>query len=151
MKLSDACYFILISVIGTSIDLRYLTLESGWSSASSVIFSSVPLLVHFIVITTGSIAMMKLFPRFKSFPLSVEEVVIASSTAICGPATAAALVAKMMATDAQIMAADRSKFSTKTEWKGLALAGTFWGVVGYAFATYIGVSISRALLTIVVL
>ena len=53
LKLSDVCYFILISVIGTSIDLRCLALESGWSSASSVIFSSVPLLVHFIVIVTG--------------------------------------------------------------------------------------------------
>ncbi len=139
-KLSDACYFILISVVGTSIDLRYLTLESGWSSASSVIFSSVPLLVHFVVITTGSIAMMKLFPQFKSFPLSVEEVVVASNTAICGPATAAALVAKMMTTD-------RSKTSNKTEWKGLALAGTFWGIVGYAFATFVGVYISRVLLS----
>ena len=83
---------------------------------------------------------MKLFPRFESFPLSVEEVVIASNTAICGPATAAALVAKMMATD-------MSNTLNKTEWKGLALAGTFWGIVGYAFATYIGVSISRALLS----
>lgn len=140
LKLSDACYFILISVIGTSIDLRYLTLESGWSSASSVVFSSVPLLVHFFVITTGSIAMMKLFPQFQLFPLSVEEVVVASNTAICGPATAAALVAKMMATD-------RSKTLNKTEWKGLALAGTFWGIVGYAFATFVGVSISRVLLS----
>jgi len=140
LKLSDACYFILISVIGTSIDLRYLALESGWSSASSVIFSSVPLLVHFVVITSGSIAMMKLFPRFQIFPLSVEEVVVASNTAICGPATAAALVAKMVATD-------RSETLNKTEWKGLALAGTFWGIVGYAFATFVGVSISRVLLS----
>jgi uncharacterized membrane protein len=140
LKLSDASYFILMSVIGTSIDLRCLAVKSGWSSASSVIFSSVPLLVHFIVITTGSLALMKLFPRFESFPLSVEEVVIASNTAICGPATAAALVAKMMSTD-------RRKTLNKTEWKGLALAGTFWGIVGYAFATYVGVSISRVLLS----
>jgi len=140
LKLSDGCYFILISVIGASIDLRCLALESGWSSASSVIFSSVPLLVHFIVIATGSLAMMKLFPRFESFPLSIEEVVIASNTAICGPTTAAALVAKMMAMG-------RNKTMNKTEWKGLILAGTFWGIVGYAFATYIGVSISRALLS----
>jgi len=140
LKLSDACYFILITVIGTSIDLRYLTLESGWSSASSVIFSSVPLLVHFVVITTGSVAMMKLFPRFQSFPLSVEEVVVASNTAICGPATAAALVANMMA-------ADRNKNLNETKWKGLALAGTFWGIVGYAFATFVGVCISRVLLS----
>lgn len=140
LKLSDACYFILISVIGASIDLRCLALESGWSSASSVIFSSIPLLVHFVVIATGSLAIMKFFPRFESFPLSIEEVVVASNTAICGPNTAAALVAKMMAMD-------RSKILNKTEWKGLALAGTFWGIVGYAFATYIGVSVSRALLS----
>ena len=140
LTLSDACYFVLISVIGTSIDLRYLAREGVWSSASSVIFSSVPLLVHFIVITTGSVAMMKLFPRFESFPLSVEEVVVASNTAICGPATAAAMVAKMMASG-------RNKGSNRMEWKGLALAGTFWGIVGYAFATYIGVAVSRALLT----
>lgn len=140
LKLSNVCYFILISVIGIPLNLRRLTLECGWSSASSVIFSSIPLLVHLIAIVTGSLAMMKLFPQFKLFPLSVEEVVIASSTAVCGPVAAAALVAKMMASR-------NSKIFNKTEWKGLAIAGTFWGIVGYAFGSIIGVSISRALLS----
>lgn len=142
LKMSNACYFILMSVIGISINLRYLTLESGWSSASSVIFSTVPLLVHFVVIGTGSFAMMKLFPRLKIFPLSVEEIVVASNTAICGPATAAALVSKMASSSDK-------KFSKATEWKGLALAGTFWGIVGYGIGTTIGVSLSRALLSVI--
>jgi len=142
LKMSNACYFILMSVIGISINLRCLTLESGWSSASSVIFSAVPLLVHFVVIGTGSLAMMKLFPRLKLFPLSVEEIVVASNTAICGPATAAALVSKMASSSDK-------KFSKTTEWKGLALAGTFWGILGYAIATTIGVSLSRALLSVI--
>jgi hypothetical protein len=41
------------------------------------------------------------------------------------------------------------KFSKATEWKGLALAGTFWGIMGYAIGTTIGVSLSRALLSVI--
>ena len=137
-QLSDICYYMLLSVIGVSMNLRRLAFEGWWSSCSSVMFAIVPLIVHFVVILMGSLGLMRLFPNCK---LGIDEIAAASNAAICGPFTAAALIAKLSSGDRK-----DSPDSLSTRWKGLALAATFWGIVGYAIATYIGVSVSKALL-----
>lgn len=78
---------------------------------------------------------MKMYPSYK---VGIVEVAAVSNSGICGPFTAAALVGKMRDRD--------RKDSGMLRLKGLALAATFWGIVGYAVATNIGVSISKALL-----
>jgi len=122
-QLSDIWYYMLLYVIGMSMNLRRLSLDRWWSSCSSIMFATVPLIVHFVVILLGSLGSMRIFPRYK---LDMEEIVAASNAAICGPITAAALIGKAS--------------------RGLALAAIFWGVVGYALATNVGVAMSKSLL-----
>lgn len=135
-QLSDVCYYMLLSAIGVSMNLRRLTLEGGWASCSSVLFAMTPLLVHFAVILFGSLGVTRLFPNYK---LGIEDIAAASNAGICGPFTAAALVGKLAS-------GERKGSNLSIRWKGLALASTFWGIVGYAVATNIGVSLSKALL-----
>lgn len=134
-QLSDMCYFALLSVIGVSMNLRSLTLSGWWCSASSAFFATMPLIIHFAVLLVGLLGFMKMYPSYK---VGIVEVAAASNSGICGPFTAAALVGKLTSRD--------RKDSGMLRLKGLALAATFWGIVGYAVATNIGVSISKALL-----
>ena len=141
-QLSNMFYYMLLSVIGVSMNLRRLTVEGPWSTCSSILFATVPLIVHFAVIILGSLASMRLFPNYK---LGIEQLVVASNACICGPFTAAALVGKL----AKASSSGRNKKNVN-RWKGLALASTFWGVVGYAVATSVGISISSILLRMMV-
>ena len=141
-QLSNMFYYMLLSVIGVSMNLRRLTVEGHWSTCSSILFATVPLIVHFAVIILGSLASMRLFPNYK---LGIEQLVVASNACICGPFTAAALVGKL----AKASSSGRNKKNVN-RWKGLALASTFWGVVGYAVATSVGISISSILLRMMV-
>jgi uncharacterized membrane protein len=87
-------------------------------------FSMAALLVHVLVTLGGSLLCSKsIFPN-----IQLQHVLVASNAAIGGPATAAAYCGQI-----------------KQRARGLALAATLWGVVGYAIGTGIGVTLSRVL------
>ena len=69
------------------------------------------------------------------FPLSIEEVMVASNAAIGGPATAAAFAGSVS-----------NKRMAPRKRRDLALAGTVVGVLGYAIGTSIGLGLSGLLL-----
>ena len=78
-KMSDVCYYMLLAVIGISTSLQSEIYEGGWSSSSSFLFATAPLVVHFVVILLGSLGLMRMFPCFKWFPLGIEEIAVASN------------------------------------------------------------------------
>lgn len=83
---------------------------------------------------------MKAVPRNKVtekiFPLAAEEVLVASNAGIGGASTAAAFAGNL---GEDRVSADRKR--------GLIYAGTVWGVIGYALATPIGVTVTKMLAT----
>jgi len=126
----------LFASIGSTANLGSAIFQSGWHSASSFIFAAIALLVHIFVIVFGSLGVERLFPSFKFFPLGIDEIATASNAAIGGPVTAAALAAGLAA----------EEDSSQTRRKGLILAATTWGIVGYAVATVAGVALCKVLL-----
>ncbi len=129
--LSNFCFYLLFAAIGTSANLR-TAISYG---LPCIAFAAIALLIHVMTIFLGSIAFTKLASRSdwskRILPPSTEEVFVASNAAIGGASTAAALAGK-------------SKASNKS---GLILAATFWGIMGYAFSTSIGVSVANYLLS----
>jgi len=140
-KMSDYCFHLLFAAIGTSANLS----KAMSHGPSCFVFAIVSLLIHIIVIFSGSAALMKAFPMKRLdriFPLSLEEVMVASNAAIGGASTAAAFAGNL---------GDKGvKRSHNCDNNGMVLAATFWGIVGYAFATTIGVSLTRILLSALV-
>jgi hypothetical protein len=138
-KMSDMCYYMLLSVIGVSTK-RLEIIDKGWAPSSSFIFASTSLVIHFIVIILGSFGLMNLLPRCKQFPLRPEEIAVASCAAVTCPQAAVSLAVKM--------SHEESKLYTDTyiNWKGLALSGTILGVFGYIVSCPVGVRLSKYLL-----
>lgn len=128
-RLSGLCFNLLFAAIGTAANVG-VALQHG---PASFLFASSALLVHFVTILLGSLAMTKIIPKVK---LSIEELAVASNAAIGGPATAAAFAGSL---DTGQSVGDESKR------RGLVLAGTTWGVVGYAIGTSLGVWLSKIL------
>ena len=135
--LSDVCFYMLFASIGSTANLGSAIFQSGWHSASSFIFAAIALGVHIAVIVFGSLGVERLFPSFQFFPLGIDEIAVASNAAIGGPVTAAA-VAAGLATEED---------SSQSRRKGLILAASVWGIVGYAVATAAGVALCKVLLT----
>ena len=135
--LSDVCFYMLFASIGSTANLGSAIFQSGWHSASSFIFAAIALCVHILVIVFGSLGVERLFPSFRFFPLGIDEIAVASNVAIGGPVTAAAVAAGLAA----------EEDSSQSRRKGLILAATTWGVVGYAVATATGVALCKVLLT----
>ena len=132
-KLSGLCFNLLFAAIGTAANVG-VALQHG---PASFLFASSALVVHFVTILLGSWAVEKVLPKVR---LSIEELAVASNAAIGGPATAAAF--------AGTLANDNDTRSSRQR-RGLVLAGTVWGVVGYAIGTSLGVWISKILLSVV--
>ena len=132
-RLSGLCFNLLFAAIGTAANVG-VALQHG---PASFLFASSALLVHFVTILLGSLAMTKIIPKVK---LSIEELAVASNAAIGGPATAAAFAGSL---DTGQSVGDESKR------RGLVLAGTTWGVVGYAIGTSLGVWLSKILMNFV--
>ena len=138
--LSDACFHALFAAIGSKASLGEAFLRGGWHSASGFLFASLALVIHIITIVLGSLFAEKLFPQLRFFPLGIEEIAIASSALIGGPVTASAFAAGISATGHR---------STVNRHRALIRAAIFWGVVGYAIATGLGVGLTRFLLMFV--
>ena len=121
--LSEFCLQLLFASIGTSAKLG----EALLRGPACLCFSLLALGVHITAAFAGSL----LAKRWFRLPLVLEDVLVASNAAIGGPATAAAF-------------AGRIKSSRQ---RGLTMAGTVWGVVGYAVGTTIGVALYKILQT----
>jgi uncharacterized membrane protein len=125
--ISNFCFMVLFASIGLTANLQQ-ALHHG---ASSLAFAFIALAVHVVAILGFSLFTC-LIPqnRFTSryIPLSLPEVLVASNANIGGASTAAAFA---------------SKISNR---RSLILGATFWGVIGYAVATSIGLSLVRILL-----
>jgi len=132
-RLSGLCFNLLFAAIGTAANVG-VALRHG---PASFLFASSALLVHFVTILLGSLAMTKIIPKVK---LSIEELAVASNAAIGGPATAAAFAGSL---------GTGQNVGGKSKRRGLVLAGTTWGVVGYAIGTSLGVWLSKILLNFV--
>ena len=134
--MSDFCFMILFAAIGISANLgKALT-----HGISSFAFAILALCIHVITVGLGSFSVMRLVPKNsnfakKIFPLALEEVLVASNAAIGGASTAAAFAGNLG--EDRVINGDRKR--------GLILAATLWGVVGYACATTIGVWLTKML------
>lgn len=131
--LSDFCFYLLFSAIGLSADLK----KAITYGVPCIVFASIALIVHIFTIYLGTSAVtniaQSLFKekiRDRIFPISNEEICVASNCAVGGASTAAGL-------------AGNSK--SHENKRGLVFAATIWGVIGYAVSTSIGVSISTIL------
>lgn len=126
--ISNLFFMLLFASIGLNANL-HRALQHG---ASSLAFAFIALVVHIVVILGFSWVFSVGFPktRFASryTPLSLPEVLVASNANIGGASTAAAFASKISKT------------------RSLILGATFWGVIGYATATSIGLFLVRILL-----
>lgn len=126
--MSDICFYLLFAAIGASLNLRNAVQEGGWHFLSNCVFALTALAMHILTILVGSFLATRLFPS--KLQLSVEEIMVASNAAIGGPLTAAEI----------------GKKTSARRRRGLVVAGTVWGVFGFAIGTELGVSLSKRLL-----
>jgi uncharacterized membrane protein len=119
--LSEFCLQLLYASMGVSCQLGRVLLQGP----ACFLFSLFALSIHIGIAFAGSILAMRWF----RVPLLLEDVLIASNAAIGGPATAAAFAGTLKS----------------PRQRGLILAGTFWGVTGYAVGTTIGVALYKIL------
>ena len=124
--LSEFCLQLLFASIGTSAKLKQSLLQGP----ACLCFSLVALTVHIAGVLGGSV----LAKRWFHFPLQLEDALVASNAAIGGPATAAAFAGRI----------------DSPRQRGLTMAGTAWGVIGYAVGTTIGVSLYSILVATIV-
>jgi hypothetical protein len=133
--MSELCFMALFAAIGVSANLE----KAMARGVSTLVFAILALLVHFLTIGLGSFSVMKTMPKLTKgsitiFPLALEEILVASNAAIGGASTAAGFAGNI--SDTQI---------SKDQKQGLIMAATFYGVVGYACATTVGVFLTQAL------
>jgi len=133
--MSDLCFMALFAAIGVSANLKKAMARGG----STLVFALLALLVHFLTLGLGSFSVMKTVPKLirgskTIFPLALEEILVSSNAAIGGASTAAGFAGSISET--QI---------SKGQKRGLITAATFYGVVGYACATTIGVFLTKVL------
>ena len=133
--LSQISLLSLFSCLGSSITESATTLvtttQVAWlqTGLPCLVVSLLALSVHCFVTMFGSWSWALLQRPWRGKKrhhtvISLDEVLVASNAAVGGPATAAAFCGRMPRTVAV---------------KGLTYAATFWGVVGYAVGTTVGV------------
>lgn len=149
LQLSSICFHLFFASLGYSANVVQAAPLYG---PASLLFGSVALLFHIVVTFVGcwiwNQLLLLLFTQKLSWKtktgthdtkkdettlLTLEDILVASNAAIGGPATAASFAGSFT----HISDAVRN---------ALIIAGTFYGVFGYAIGTSIGVSLTRILL-----
>eukprot|EP00978_Attheya_sp_CCMP212_P024718 scaffold78155_cov60-Attheya_sp.AAC.1 len=135
--MSELCLYGLFASIGTS---------AHWGQAlqrgpSCLAFAGLALLVHVMTVIFGTLGVTKWYSYSKNNnnaggggDIGLEHVAVASNAAIGGPATAAAFAGTLHKQDPD-------------QQRSLIVAATLWGVVGYAIATNIGITLTQSLLS----
>jgi uncharacterized membrane protein len=137
--MSRFAFLLLFATMGTTANLS----TALYNGPACLCFSLTALFVHGIVTLFGSRLWQRLtYQRRNELNnrsedshkrIDLADVLIASNAAIGGPATAAAFCGQI------------SKQTSILQRLNLTVAATFWGVVGYAIGTTIGVTIYRVL------
>lgn len=132
--MSDFCFLLMFGAIGVSANLNKVFSQG----LSTVTFAILAILIHVITLGIGSFLLTNLVPinKFtkKIFPLALEEMLVSSNAAIGGAISASAFAANLRV--------ERFKGNAK---RALIYAGTFWGVIGYAGGTTVGIFLTKAL------
>ncbi|KAL9181717.1 hypothetical protein ACHAXT_012060 [Thalassiosira profunda] len=128
--MSNVCFYLLFAAVGATADLS----SAIAGGPAALIFASLALMVHSLTVVAGALC----WPSS-----SWEEVLTASNAAIGGPSTAAAFAAGLVPESKKATGNGTDRGSYRS---ALVIGATFWGVLGYAVATGIGVSVSRILL-----
>ena len=125
---SGMCFALLYAAVGASAHLKD-TIQTG---APSFTFALIALIAHASMLVFSSILYNKFTSKFRSAvdqkKITLQHVLVASNCNIGGPATAAAFAG-----------------TVREPKRGLIMAATFWGIVGYAVGTSVGVGISYML------
>lgn len=125
-SLSSFAFLMLFAAIGVSADLG-AALQTG---PACLLFSMTALVIHGVVALGGTVLFHRV--RRKTSRLRLSDVLTASNAAIGGPATAAAFCGQVQGINSD-------------EKRGLTVAASVWGVVGYAVGTTVGVALYRFL------
>ena len=114
------------SEFGIGMLLIYLFFGSLGASADLglVLEAALPILIFLLIVLGVHLAIVLIAGRLGRFELA--EVVVASNACILGPTTAAAMAAGF-------------------RWKNLVMPGMLVGVLGYSFATFVGLTIAKVL------
>ena len=109
-------------------------------------FASLALIVHsltVVIVTWTGMNLGRCIGGVIKWPHSGwEEVLTASNAAIGGPSTAAAFAVGLVPSKDDKVIEGSSQYRS-----ALVIAATFWGVLGYAIATGVGVTVSRILMS----
>ena len=140
---SSLCFHLLFAAIGVNVEL-FSVLSQG---AATLLFATFALLIHIAFIFGGIFFWNKLGSVSKA-KVSLDELTVASNAAIGGPATAATFAASIFErnNNSGLEVNNTAGAYKATGKKGLVLAATVWGVVGYAIGTTIGVGLTRFLM-----
>lgn len=119
--LFETCFFLVFASMGMSVDLVQV-IQQG---RACLLFASLALLVHGLV----TLISCKIYRQIGDSSVQLIDTLIASNAAIGGATTAAAF----------------SGQAPSDQRKELVVAGTVWGIVGYAIGTTVGVTLYRVL------
>jgi uncharacterized membrane protein len=128
--MSRLAFLLVFATMGCTLDMSTALLNGP----ACFIFSFAALAIHGIVTLLGSYVFRRMLHSTNRADLT--DILVASNAAIGGPATAAAFCGQIV-------------FSNPIRKRSIAIAATFWGVVGYAIGTTIGVLLYRILLSVV--
>jgi len=138
---SSLCFHLLFAAIGMNVQMKNI-LSQG---ISTLAFASFALMIHIFIIFGGSL----IWNQTSFGNISLEELTVASNAAIGGPATAAAFAGNIYERTGSLKSNNDVESGPGIAKKGLILAGTIWGVIGYATGTAIGVILTRLLNTLI--
>jgi uncharacterized membrane protein len=113
-------FLMVFAALGMSMNVKQVVQHGP----ACLVFSSLALLVHGAVTLVGS----KLYKTVVDPSLTLADTLTASNAAIGGPTTAAAFAGQV-----------------STQKSDLIVAGTFWGIVGYAIGTTVGLALFKKL------
>jgi Na+/glutamate symporter len=146
--LSTVAFHFFFASVGASANLS----EAVFKGPAAFIFGLIVISIHVLVTLFVPFSVNKAFRLkrlkwpwihiFGYLPLSFEEIMIGSNAAIGGPTTAASLGARMNLSNLDCT----NEVNRNAVRKALIFSGLICGIIGYATATNIGVSLGLFLL-----
>jgi uncharacterized membrane protein len=136
-SLGNLSFFLLFAAVGTTADVS----SAITGGPMALIFATLALIVHSTVLLSGTLIASKVIESIQklgySWPCSsLEDLLTASNAAIGGPSTAAAFAAGLVS----------GSENGASYRQAMVIAATFYGVLGYAVGTSLGVVLSKSLL-----
>ncbi|KAL3796221.1 hypothetical protein ACHAWO_010501 [Cyclotella atomus] len=135
-SLGNLSFFLLFAAVGSTADVS----SAITGGPMALVFATLALTVHSTVLLSSTLLVSKLIKSMQklgyTWPCSSsEEILTASNAAIGGPSTAGAFASSLVGLG------DGASYR-----RALVIAATFYGVLGYAVGTSLGVVLSKSLL-----